>query len=259
MKTLVKTISFAALVAFSATCFAGLTGKQVMEKIRDREKSKDSQGKITMTLVDKNGDQRKRSITVFNKNYGSDSKNVMYFSEPADVKGTGFLQENSEDESKEVKMIYLPALKKVRRITGSSKNESFMGSDFTYDDMGKRAVDADEHTLLKEEPCEGQKCWIVESKPKDKSHPYSKVTTWIRQDALIPIKADIYDKQGNLLKVMVAKEIRKQKGFWTAFNSTMENVQEKHKTILKVDSIDYNVGLKDDLFTVKTIEKGYMK
>lgn len=99
-----------------------------------------------------------------------DRKSIMFFQYPGDVKGTGFLTWDYDDPSRDDdKWLYLPAMKKTRRISGSSaKQDYFMGSDFTYDDMGSRHVDEDTHKLLGEESIGGHKCWQLESVPKDK-------------------------------------------------------------------------------------------
>ena len=246
---------------------AELTGRDIALKVHDRPDGDDQKGVMQMTLINRRGRTRERTVLSLSKEYGKDSKSLMFFQAPADVKGTGFLQYEYDDPSKEDdRWLYLPALKKVRRISGSSKNDYFMGTDFTYDDMGGRSVDEDTHKLLREEEINGIKYWVVESIPKDKDYMYSKTVKWIRQDALIPIKVEFYDRQGNLLKVLTIPDIRKQdaclparQGFWTMFRMEMDNLQEKHKTILEIKEIHYNIGLKDNLFRVSTLERGRVK
>lgn len=122
---------------------AELTGRDIMLKVYDRHDGNDQKGTMHMTLINRRGRTRERTVLFLSKDYGKDTKSITYFESPADVKGTGFLQSEYDDPSKEDdRWLYLPALKKVRRITGSSKNEYFMGTDFTYDDIGKRAVRA---------------------------------------------------------------------------------------------------------------------
>jgi len=239
---------------------ANLTGRDIMLKVHNRPDGDDQKGIMQMTLINRRGRKRERTVLFFSKDYGKDSKSITYFQSPADVKGTGFLQYEYDDPSKEEdRWLYLPALKKVRRISGSSKNDYFMGTDFTYDDMGDRSVDEDHHKLLREEEVDGLKCWVLESTPKDKNHMYSKTIKWIRQDALIPIRVEFYDRQENLLKILTVKDVRKQDGIWTAFEMEMDNIQENHKTNLKIEEIHYNTGLKDNLFRVSTLERGRIK
>jgi len=239
---------------------AKLTGTDIMLKVDNRPDGDDRKTMLHMTLVNRRGRTRERTVLSCQKDYGKDTKTIMYFQKPADVKGTGFLSWEYDDPSKDDdRWLYLPALRKVRRITGSSKSDYFMGTDFTYDDMGGRSVDEDTHKLLREEEKDGRKCWVIESKPKDKEYMYSKVIKWIRQDAFIPIRVEFYDRQENLLKILTATDIRKQGGFWTLYRMEMDNIQEKHKTILEIKKINYNTALKDSLFRVSTLERGRIK
>ncbi len=262
MKRLVLT-SFL-LVLFS-TCLGlaqetGLNGQQIMQMVDDRPNGDDRKSTMHMILENKRGKTRERTILSYSKDYGKDTKSIMYFQKPADVKGSGFLSWEYNDPSKDDdRWLYLPALKKVRRISGSSKNDYFMGSDFTYDDMGDRAVDEDNHILLKEETIDEQDCWLVESTPKDKSYMYSKVLRWIRKDAVVAIKVEYYDRQGKLMKTLTLPDIRQKDGIWTIFKWYMDNHKEKHKTILEMQEIEYNIGVKDNLLTVSTLERGRLR
>ncbi|MEA3474858.1 MAG: outer membrane lipoprotein-sorting protein [Candidatus Cloacimonadota bacterium] len=237
-----------------------LTGRDIAIMLHNRPDGNDRKSVMQMTLINKRGKTRERTLLSISKDYGKESKSIIFFQSPADVKGTGFLQYEYEDTLKEDdRWLYLPALKKVRRISGSSKNDYFMGTDFTYDDMGDRSVDEDNHKLLCEEKIDSIKCWVLESIPKDKDYMYSKKIAWIRQDALIPVKVEFYDRQTNLLKVLKITDIRKQNGFWTAFKMEMNNIQEKHKTILEIKEMHYDIGLKDNLFRVSSLERGRIK
>ncbi|MBC8526709.1 MAG: outer membrane lipoprotein-sorting protein [Candidatus Cloacimonetes bacterium] len=237
-----------------------LTGRDIAIMVHDRPDGNDRKSITKMTLINKRGKTRERTVLSISKDYGKDSKSIIFFQSPADVKGTGFLQYEYDDPAKEDdRWLYLPALKKVRRISGSSKSDYFMGTDFTYDDMGGRSVDEDDHKLLREEIIDSVKCWVLESIPKEKDYIYSKTIKWIRQDALIPVKVEFYDRQTNLLKVLKITDIRKQDGFWTSFKMEMNNIQEKHKTILEIEEMHYDIGLKDNLFRVTTLERGRLK
>ncbi|MCK4359573.1 MAG: outer membrane lipoprotein-sorting protein [Candidatus Cloacimonetes bacterium] len=258
-----KMIIINLLILLTSLCWSQskeLTGRDIAIMVNERPDGNDRKNVTKMTLINRRGKTRERTVLSISKDYGKDSKSIIFFQSPADVKGTGFLQFEYDDPSKEDdRWLYLPALKKVRRISGSSKSDYFMGTDFTYDDMGDRAVDEDNHKLLREEEIDSIKCWVVESIPKDKDYMYSKVVKWIRQDALIPLKVEFYDRQTNLLKVLKISDIRKQDGFWTAFKMEMNNIQDKHKTILEIKEMHYDIGLKDNLFRVTTLERGRIK
>ena len=172
--------------------------------------------------------------------------------------GTGFLTWDYDELNKDDdKWLYLPAIKKTRRISGSSaKQDYFMGSDFTYDDMGSRNVDEDTHTLLGEETVDGQKCWKLESLPKDKRDIYSRKTALIRQDCLIPVRVEYYDKMGKLHRRLEMSDIAKVEGFWVARKMHMTNVQTEHQTVLEIKNPTYNIPMEESKFNVTTLEKG---
>ena len=234
-----------------------LTGRDIMLRADERPDGDDRKSVMHMTLINKRGKTRERTILSYSKDYGPDTKTLMYFQQPADVKGTGFLAWEYEDASKDDdRWLYMPALKKVRRISGSSKNDYFMGSDFTYDDMGDRAVDEDTHQFLREESFEENLCWVVESIPKEDDYMYSKVIYWIRQDAYIAAKIEYYDRQGKLMKTLTCPDVRQTRGFWTIYQFKMDNFQEKHQTILEMEEIEYDTGIEDNMFRVSNLERG---
>lgn len=232
-----------------------LTGRDIMVKVDERPDGEDRKTLLHMVLINKRGRRRERTLLSYSKDYGKDSKQLMYFQKPADVKGTGFLSWEYDDPKRDDdRWLYMPALRKVRRISGKSRNEYFMGTDFTYDDMGDRNVDEDEHKLIREEKLNGFDCWVVESIPVDKDDMYTKKVIWVRKDALVVIKVEYFDKDG-LMKILRVSDIKKQDGFWTAFHMEMDNIQERHKTQMTMQEVHYNVGLKDNLFRVSTLER----
>ena len=258
-----KTIFLSAILLMCSTISlsaAGLTGRDVMLKAKNRPDGDTRYATLTMTLIQKNGNRRERKLVSWAMDVGKDSKRVMFFTYPGDVKGTGFLTWDYDDAKREDdRWLYLPAMKKTRRISGkSSKTDYFMGSDFTYDDMGSRNVDEDTHKLLGEETVDGHKCWKLESTPKDSRDIYSKKIAWVRQDCLIPVKVEYYDKMNKLHRRLDISDIRQVDGFWTAAKMQMTNVQTEHQTILEINNPKYNVPLDEAKFNVTTLEKGSM-
>jgi len=115
---------------------------QIVVNVDNRDDGDDETADLEMVLTNKRSEERIRKVVAYRKDYGKDSKLVMFFKGPADVKDSGFLSWNDDNESKDDdQWLYLPALKKVRRISAGDKKDSFMGTDFTYDDMGKWKVE----------------------------------------------------------------------------------------------------------------------
>jgi hypothetical protein len=243
------------LICFPAFA-AELTGREVMVLEDERPDGDDRTSMITMTLINKRDRKRVRQVKSFSKDYGKDKKSVMIFREPADVRKTAFLSWEYDDADREDdKWLYMPAMRKTRRISGASKNEYFMGTDFTYDDMGDRSVDEDVHTLVGEEPAMGHDCWKIESVPVDKEDMYARKVLWVSKTAHMIMQAAYYDKDG-LLKVYKALEAEERNGFWTLLSSEMNNVSRQHRTLMETTEVCYDSGLDDSLFRVSTIQRG---
>lgn len=235
-----------------------LSGKEIMQKVKDRPDGDNRKSTMQMELINKRGKKRNRSVVSYSMDIGKDKKSIMFFQSPADVKGTGFLTWDYDNLDKDDdRWLYLPAMKKTRRISGASaKKDYFMGTDFTYDDMGGRNVDEDSHKLLKTEKLDGYDCWVIESKPKDPKDMYSKKISCIRKDCLFARKVEFYDRMGSLLKTLTISDIEKIDGFWTAQKMHIINHQTNHQTILLMSETKYNIKIDENLFTVSNLEKG---
>jgi hypothetical protein len=238
--------------------YAQPTGREIIQMVEDNPDGENRRSVMTMQLVNHRGATRERTVLSYSMDLGKDSKSIMFFQSPADVEGTGFLSWQYDDPDRDDdKWLYLPAMKKVRRISGSSaKQENFMGSDFTYDDMGGRNVDEDEHLLTGEATVDGSLCWVVESTPLEKDPVYSKTISWIRQDVLLPVKVEFYDRMGKLLKTLTASDISKEKGYWTTKRLEMTNHQRDHRTLIIMEQIEYDIAMNESLFTVPALERG---
>jgi outer membrane lipoprotein-sorting protein len=234
-----------------------MSGRDIVEKVYNRPTGDDQTSNLTMTLINKNGNERIRKIKQFTKDLGKVEKNIMFFQSPADVKNTSFMSWTYDDESRsDDQWIYLPALKKVKRISSDSKSDYFMGSDFTYDDLGDRKLDDDIHKLIKEETVEGIDYYVVESVPKDEDYMYSKTKTWIRKDNFIGLKKEFYDEDGELLKILKIKEFKKISGFWVIISSEMENVQKNHRTTMVLDNVKINTNIPSSKFSERMMMRG---
>ena len=258
MKTIHLILSLIATLAVCSTQAAGLSGRDVMLKVKNRPDGDTRYADIEMTLIQKSGHKRVRKLESWAMDVGKDTKRVMFFTYSGDVAGTGFLTWDYDDTGKtDDKWLYLPAMKKTRRISGkSSKTDYFMGSDFTYNDMSTRSVDEERHMLLREETVDGHQCWVVQSTPYDKDEIYSRRVTWIRQDCLLMVKVEFYDKLNKLHRRLTSSDIVQVQNFWTMCLMQMENVQTGHKTVIRMSNQKFNVKVSPNLFTVTRLEKG---
>ena len=257
MKNLkITSIVVVILIIASFSTNAQMTGRQIVEKAYNRPSGDDQTSILTMTLTNGRGQTRVRKIKQFTKDFGTVEKSVMFFQSPADVKNTSFMNWSYTADKADDQWIYLPAIKKTKRISSDSKSDYFMGSDFTYDDLGDRKLDADKHKLLKTETLNGKSCYVVESISKDEDYMYSKTITWIDKTNFIGVKKEFYDEDDDLLKVLTIKKVEKISGFWVITNSEMKNVQKNHKTSIVLSEVKVNTGVADSQFTERMMMRG---
>jgi len=235
---------------------AQLSGRQIMEKVYYLPSGDDTQGQLTMILENKQGEQRIRKLNQYIVNMGDTEKKIMFFVSPADVKGTSFMNWSYTGGKEDDQWIYLPALKRTKRISSGSKGDYFMGSDFTYDDLGDRHPDMDNHKLLKEETIDGRPCYVIESTPKDEDYMYSKTITWVMKDNLVGLQREFYDEDGDLLKTLTIHKFEKINGFWTILKTEMKNVQKDHRTIIEFSNVQINQGIPSSKFTERSMSLG---
>ena len=259
MKTLkISVLLLSFLFLANVTTFAQeITALQVIEKVYNRPVGDDMTSNLKMTLINSGGNERVREIKQFSRDFGKVEKRIMFFVKPADVKNTSFMNWSYDEEGKDDdQWIYLPALKKVKRISSDRKGDYFMGSDFTYDDLGDRKPNDDTHKILREEKLNGEDCYVIESTPKDEDYMYSKTVTWIIKDKWIGLKKDFYDEDGDLLKTLTVNKYKDIKGFLIITNTEMNNIQKNHKTVMELRNVKINSGIPKSKFTERMMTRG---
>ena len=242
----------------------GLKARQIMEQVDARDDGDNQVSDMEMTLIDKNGKKRVRKIRAFTKDKGEDTLRLMFFIEPADVEDTAFLTYDYDQSDKDDdQWIYLPALRKTKRIATSDKSGSFMGSDFTYSDMTKRDLDDYDYTLLKEVKVRNTDAWLIQTVPRTKEvivrTGYTKSVVYVRKDNFMVIRGVHWVKKGNRLKYMDIKELKMIDGIWVATEMHMTTKKGKstlHKTIMTFANVRFNQDLKEDFFSIRRMEKG---
>ena len=244
------------LVVVTAPAWS-ITGREIAENVEDRPSGDTTHALVNMRLTDRNGNQSTRTIEQYGRETGEGLvRNVIIFHEPASVAGTRFLTIENDGRDDD-QWIYLPALQRVRRIAASEGDSSFMGTDFTYDDLQSRDLDEFSYELLREEELDGRPTYVVETVANDPDDSaYSRTVQWIDRERWLPIKSEFYDMDNELLKVNMVSRVEQVQGYWTPINTTMENVQTGHKTELAVRRFVYDENLPDGLFTTNFLETG---
>jgi hypothetical protein len=218
---------------------------------------KDFKSRVMMKLVSKGGQERIREMTMLRKNYGEsggDQKYFIYFFQPADVKDMTFMVYKYPGKDAD-RWLFIPAISMVRRIAAKDKHSSFVGSDFTYEDVSGRNLEEDAHSIVKEEKAGGKDCYVIKSAPKAADMEYSYKMSWIDKSTFLPLKEEYFDKRGELYKVFTAIEIKDVKGFPTITKRSMKNLQSGHMTEVSYSRTDYGIGIEDSLFTERFLKQ----
>jgi outer membrane lipoprotein-sorting protein len=252
-------------VLFFTTALAArsdqLTGRQIMDMEEKQNKGNDEYNKMTMKLVNDRGQERNRKVEYFRKTDKNDKdKILMRFLEPADVKGVGLLTVEYSDRDDD-QWLYLPALRKVRRISASDQTDNFMGTDFTYEDIRSEKLDQRQYTLVRNESIDGHDCYVIEAVPltdkQKKESGYSRREIWVRKDVFLTVQTKHYDRKGEYFKVEVRKDIVEvaPKIYRPNFME-MKNLKTGHTTQLGFYERQINKGLSDAIFTERELQRG---
>ena len=236
-----------------------------MDKVATTRKLDGSEATIKMTITDEKGQSRQREIASATKLFdgGQTEKRVFRFLSPADVKGTGFLLFDYEGKADDA-WIYLPALRKTRRILSSQGGQSFMGSEFTYGDFNSPALDDYSYALVKEEPCaNGETCYVIDVTPKKKetasADGYSKRTYWVDKSNFVATKILHYGLDGKVLKELIAskpKQLDPKKKRYRTMRNEMINKQNGRRAVFEFTKMIFAPKTKDEYFTTSYIQRG---
>lgn len=257
IKNLLATVLLLAVAAGFGFAQASLTGDEVMTNVYERPQPNDTEGSLTMTLTNARGAERVRSVRQYIGKYDDAEKKLLFFTAPADVRGTAFMNWSYTDPTKpDDQWIYLPALRRVRRISAEKKNDSFMGSDFTYEDLSARHPDLDVHSVIGTETIDGRRVYVVQSIPSAGSSAYDRTVSWIAEGLWIGLRREFYDDSGNLLKTLEIDRYSRIDGFWTIERMTMRNAQSGHLTTMELSGLEFDTGISESFFSERSMTRG---
>jgi hypothetical protein len=261
-RTLVVSLALA-LLPQSSWAEGTRSAREIMDKVALTRKLDGSEAVVNMSIVNDKGQARERRITMATKLYdgGKTEKRIYRFLAPADVKGTGVLVFDYETDADDV-WVYLPALRKTRRIVSSQRSQSFMGSEFSYADLNVPALDDYNYTLVKEEPYGGETCWVIEAVPKSKetadAEGYSRKTYWISKAKYVLRRGLFYDLGGKLLKELTSDDIQlldPKNNRYRPMRMEMTNKQNGRRSVFASEKVAFTPDSKDDYFTPRYLER----
>jgi outer membrane lipoprotein-sorting protein len=251
----------AAVVLLLVGGLYAMDAEEVIRKSQDSflYQGDDFKTRVKMRLITKEGKERIREMTMLRKNYkGGEQKYFIYFFQPADVRDMTFMVHKypARDDDR---WLFVPAINMVRRIAAKDKASSFVGSDFTYEDVSGRDPEEDAHEFLREEALNGRDCYVVKSTPRAGDMDWSYKLTWVDKENFLPLKEEYFDRRGEPYRVFTADEVKDVGGFPTVTRRTMENLQSGHRTEVAFLKTEYDIGIKDSLFSERFLRRPLKK
>ncbi len=186
---------------------------------------------------------------------GDGDKGLTIFDSPKDVKGTAFLSFTHSVKADD-QWLYLPALKRVKRISSSNKSGPFMGSEFSFEDLSSFEVDKYKYKYLRDEPFNGREAFVVENYPQYKHSGYKKLIVWIDKEIYMPLKFEFYDRKNSLLKTLTFSDYKQYLDqYWRPNSQNMINHQSKKSTLLRWSNYKFKVGLSSRDFDKNSLKR----
>ncbi|MCP3676117.1 MAG: outer membrane lipoprotein-sorting protein, partial [Deltaproteobacteria bacterium] len=248
-----------------------LCGYDIIYKAEEKENGSTQISDSTMILINAKGQKRVRHMKVYRKDFGEnlkDERSITFFLSPADIKNTTYLSYDYDDGDKDDdSWLYLPSLKKVKRLASSDKSDAFLGSDFTFTDITSSKRHFWNYTILSDkEMVDGKECWLVEGTPKEEIRKkviretgYTKVNIWISKDNFVKVKGKFWIKRGKRIKFFKATDVEKIDDIWTTKTQQMVTTKAgrvEHSTIMTLNNVTYNEEIDDTFFTTQRMERG---
>jgi outer membrane lipoprotein-sorting protein len=250
-------ITHLSLPLFSAPSAAD--ARKIMEGVYGQDTSRDATWRAAMDVVDRKGKVYKKKFVFRRLGSFGNSKTLVRFTDPAEVRGVGLLSVNQKGGG-DRQWMYTPAIQRVRRIAPQERARRFLGTDFTNEDMAERVLDDFSYKLLSEgETMDGRRAYKIEARPvaPDRSQ-YSYVYLWVAEGVPYVLHAQMYDERGQRVREYHASDLVRVSGIWVARRVEMSSPTEGTRTAMIVDDIRFNTSLKEDQFTQQALEKAEM-
>ena len=237
-----------------APALAGPAEDKGLEIAKEEERRNtgfgDTTADMVMVLRNKTGQESTRELEIRTlEGQGDGDRSLTVFHSPRDVRGTALLTYSHTVQPDE-QWLYLPALRRVKRIASNNKSGPFMGSEFAYEDLSSQEIEKYKYKYIKDDKVDGIDCFLIERYPVDKNSGYTKQQVWLDKGEYRPRKVDYYDRKGQLLKTFTPSEYKQYLGkFWRAHRMNMVNHQSRKSTELVWSNVKFKTGLKDDDFT----------
>lgn len=244
------------LLSFVCVAVQAQDARKILDAVYKQDNSRDAIWRARLDVYDKKGNVRSKKFSLRKLGALGDSKTLARFTDPAEVRGVGLLTYNQTGVG-DRQWLYTPAIQRTRRLAPQERSRKFLGTDFTNEDMAERVLDDYTYKVIGEgEIIEGRKTWKIEARPvaADRSQ-YSYVYLWVPVDVSYTVLAEMYDKAGQRVRVLKASNLEKISGIWVARQVEVSTPTDGTRSVMVVEEIKFNTGLKEEQFTQQALEK----
>jgi hypothetical protein len=228
--------------------------RQVIAESQKRGRANSQHYEGVLEVIAANGKAASKSWQSFRLGSYGNSKAIIRFTAPAEVKGVALLVLNHPDRSSD-QWMWTPAIGRDRRIALQDRSTRFFGTDFSFEDLEERDVDQYDYRMVGEETLDAVQCWKIEATPRQgKTSQYTRSQIWIRKDNYVPAQYQNFVKD-QLVRLLRETDVRNIQGIWTACRLDMTDLKRNSRTTLKLEKLEYNIPMKDEDFTVLALRR----
>jgi outer membrane lipoprotein-sorting protein len=228
--------------------------RDIVAEAQKRARSTSQRYEGVLQVIDASNKITEKRWTYDRIGDAGNSKVVLRFTAPPEVKGVALLVVNHPDRASD-QWMWTPAIARERRIALQDRSTRFFGTDFSFEDLEERDVDQFDYKILGEETVDNAACWKIESRPKrTKASQYSHSHLWIRKDYYVFVRADAYQKD-QLIRRIVYGDLEKIQGIWTPRRLEVTDQRRKSRTVMRTEKVQYNLPMKDEDFTLQALRR----
>ena len=251
-------------VGIASETISPLSADEMAKKINARDEGVAVSRKLKMVMVDRHGKTRVRETQAYRKYYGDEKRTAIFYLSPKNIKDTAFLTYDYADKARDDdQWLYLPAMRKVRRISASDRGDYFLGTDFSYEDIKlETRVSINDYTrkVIGEDKVDGFHCYLIEAKVVDdetaEELAHTRRENCVDDEIWLVRRSQYWDLQNNILKTVYFRDVSKVQGIWTAHKIEVENHKTGHRTTFTFSDVNYRDGVEDTVFTQNSIRRG---
>ena len=232
-------------------------GLAIATEAKNRDRGwQDSGSTMLMILRHRNGKETTREMRSLSLEVpGDGDKSLTIFDRPLDVKNTAFLSFSHPLEADE-QWLYLPALKRVKRIASRNKSGPFLGSEFAFEDLSSFEIEKYTYRYLRDEECAGEPCFVLEQFPQDQFSGYTRIVAWLDQSEYRVQRVEYYDRKGELLKTLTLHDYEQYLDkYWRPLRQQMVNHQTGKSTEIRINDLKFRTGVDESDFTQNSLKR----